>query len=392
MIFSFSRQPQVGSAGHLADHPLTNGRNVNERVDSVRVFTGSAFQVSGPHEPMMIFGENTVSRLPKEPWKFDSNTPSIPIEGWLQGAVLHVGEGRIAVFGEAAMFSAQIAADFSLMGMNAAPENLPFLLNVMHWLSGLLPDATGPAPSLTSAGVVNAASFGSSSLVSPGMFVSLFGEDLADSVSIASSLPLPADLVGTSATIGGLPLRLLVVSSGQINGVVPYGLSPGSVAPLVVTRNGVQSVAAEVNVRSAVPGIFTAAQSGQGQGVIARIDPVSGEQAIADESNSAAAGEVLVIYGSGLGEVSPAVEAGAAAPSTEPLARVILPVEVTIGGVNAPVLFAGLAPGFAGLYQINATVPPGVQPGTAIDVIVTVYGVASPAVTIAVGSYASAHK
>jgi len=390
MNFSFGRG---GGSFQLADHPVTNGRPGDRPVGSVGIFTGSAFQIDGEHEPLMTFGQNVRALLPAIPWEFDPPPPSISVEGWLQGAVLRAGAGRIAVFGEAAMFSAQVerldvgaqgTSDPRRFGMNTARDNLPFLRNVMMWLSGVLPVAAGPQPVFTSQGVVNAASFASPGVVAPGALVSLFGEELADETAAATELPLPGEILGTSATIGGLPLSLLVVSSGQINAVVPYGLAAGSAAPIIVTRDGTQSDPAEVSVASAVPGIFTTAVSGQGQGVIIRVDPMSGEQDVADESKPAAVGEVLVIYCSGLGEVSPAVEAGNAAPGAEPLARVTLPVEVAVGGVSAQVLFAGLAPGFAGLYQVNVILPPGVDPGAAVEVVMTVDGQAAPAVTIAV--------
>ena len=71
-------------------------------------------------------------------------TPRIPVKGWYQGAVMRFGKGRVAVFGEAAMFSAQLAGpNRSPMGMNApiAKQNPQFLLNILHWLSGKLKDA-----------------------------------------------------------------------------------------------------------------------------------------------------------------------------------------------------------------------------------------------------------
>lgn len=74
---------------------------------------------------------------------------------------------------------------------------------------------------------------------------------------------------------------------------------------------------------------------------------------------------------------------GAAAPLS-PLAYAMGRVSLTIGGVNAPVAFAGLTPGFVGLYQINATVPPGVPPGSQVPVVINVAGQASPPVTMAV--------
>ena len=395
MDFGFSRAGFRGSENFLlADHPISNGRPTDSPLQRVNTFIGAAFQIDGEHEPLLVFtGDDIVSLLPAIPWEFDPPPPSISIQGWLQGGVLRRGAGRVAAFGEAAMFSAQVerldlgargGGDPGRFGMNVAPQNLTFLRNVMLWLAGGLPVETGPTPVLTSQGVVNAASFASAGVVAPGAFVSLFGSELAAELTVAEELPLPMELGGTSATISGLPVALLVVSSGQINGVVPYGVNPGSTVPLIVSRNGVPSVAAQVTVAGAAPGVFTTSQTGQGQGVIVRVDPATAEQAVADESNPAAAGEALVIYCSGLGPVSPAVATGAAAPSVEPLSRVSLPVEVTVGGVPAQLLFAGLTPGFAGLYQLNVILPPGVEPGPAVEVVVAVDGVASAPVTIAV--------
>jgi hypothetical protein len=135
-VFDFAR-----GAG-LADHPITDGRDATERVEAVRVFTGQAFRADRAVEPLFTVASGRV-RLPVEAWEFGPETPSIPAAGLLQGAVFRFGEGRVAVFGEAAMFSAQeqIAGEERyLMGMNApeASGNAQFLLNVMHWLTGEL--------------------------------------------------------------------------------------------------------------------------------------------------------------------------------------------------------------------------------------------------------------
>jgi hypothetical protein len=127
----------------LEDHPITNGRDESERVDSVRTFTGQAFRVEREFEPLLTLPAGSTLKLPVKAWKFKPTTPSIPAGGMLQGAVLRFGKGRVAVFGEAAMFSAQewvTKDERHLMGMNRpdAEQNPQFLLNVMHWLSGSL--------------------------------------------------------------------------------------------------------------------------------------------------------------------------------------------------------------------------------------------------------------
>jgi len=127
--------------GSLLDHPITKGRSASENVDAVVTFTGSAFQVN-KGEPILKFSDDAMAFMPKVFGEaFTNDTAKTPIKGWLQGATIKVGKGRVAVFGEAAMFSAQLAGpNKAPMGMNApaARQNPQFLLNVLHWLSGLL--------------------------------------------------------------------------------------------------------------------------------------------------------------------------------------------------------------------------------------------------------------
>ena len=125
----------------LADHPITRGRNLSERIDSVVAFTGQAFRLDGQGEALMRLQRNIVLLMPEVAWQFSKLTPSLSASGMLQGAAIHFGKGRVAVFGEAAMFSAQISEPgHRPAGMNhpAAPQNAQFLLNVVHWLSGLI--------------------------------------------------------------------------------------------------------------------------------------------------------------------------------------------------------------------------------------------------------------
>lgn len=114
------------SDGTLTGHSITKG------IDQVATFAGTSFQVGTSGEPLLVFGPAVYLREGNDP-----NPRSAA--GHLQGAVLHFGKGRVAVFGEAAMFSAQITGpDRHPMGMNApiAKQNPQFLLNVMHWLTG----------------------------------------------------------------------------------------------------------------------------------------------------------------------------------------------------------------------------------------------------------------
>ncbi len=123
----------------LVDHSITQGRQGRERVDSVRSFTGQAFLAEPGAEPLMLFGDGYVSLMPEVAGQLDSNTPRVSVKGWLQGATKQVGKGRIAVFGEAAMFTAQKTGT-GTFGLTSpgAEQNQQFLLNIMHWLAGEL--------------------------------------------------------------------------------------------------------------------------------------------------------------------------------------------------------------------------------------------------------------
>jgi hypothetical protein len=118
----------------LREHPTTNG------IDFVGTFTGSAFQTGVNGIPLMVFGTNAVSLEPMTAWVFPTSTPRIPVFGWYQGAVLEHERGRVAIFGEAAMFSEQVCGPGRPMGMNspAAKQNGQFLVNVFRWLGGRL--------------------------------------------------------------------------------------------------------------------------------------------------------------------------------------------------------------------------------------------------------------
>ena len=127
--------------GLLRDHPITNGRTAAERVDSVRSFTGQAFRAGPEAQPLLVMGSTMVSLMPETAWEFDEATRRVSVTGWLQGAARRFGEGRVAVFGEAAMFTAQYVPQNDVwFGMKSpgAEQNQQFLLNVMHWLSGMV--------------------------------------------------------------------------------------------------------------------------------------------------------------------------------------------------------------------------------------------------------------
>ncbi|RDZ26458.1 DUF4350 domain-containing protein [Lysobacter silvisoli] len=140
------------SDGTLAEHAVTRGANAGEAIEQVRSFTGQAFRLPPRAEAVLTLPPGYVSLQPAQAWQFHADTPRLDVGGWSQGAVLRLGKGRAAFFGEAAMFSAQRqGARGGPMGMNApgAERNYQLALNIAHWLSGRLdakPDHKGAVP------------------------------------------------------------------------------------------------------------------------------------------------------------------------------------------------------------------------------------------------------
>jgi hypothetical protein len=129
--------------GTLVPHPVLDGRREEERVTLLRSFNGQAFRATDSTvRPLLRLPADYVSLEPRFPWQFPDSLPQRPVGGWLQGATHTVGTGRVAVFGEAGMFSAQVQGEQRRpMGMNAplAEQNAQFVLNVLRWLVGALP-------------------------------------------------------------------------------------------------------------------------------------------------------------------------------------------------------------------------------------------------------------
>jgi uncharacterized protein (TIGR03437 family) len=250
----------------------------------------------------------------------------------------------------------------------------------------LQPNVTTPL--IKSGGVVSAASLAPQAPISPGSYVSIMGTNFAPGLTMAPTLPLPAQLNGMQVLLAGRPLALRSTSDGQINAIIPYDVPPNATHQMIVQRGTAASVPEPVTVAAAQPAIFTQDGSGQGLGMVVDMQP-DGTQFMLDANDPASAGDTLLIYCAGLGPVDPPVAAGDVAPDST--SQTINPVTVTIGGVPATVQFAGLAPfsltgpdslDFAGIYQVSVTVPDGVTPAPDTPIVVTVAGQDSPPVTI----------
>lgn len=126
------------ACGNLLESPVIDGKNGSGPVDTVATFTGSAFLIPDGAIPLLRFKETSYSLQPETAWQFREDTPRQNLAGYFQGALLSYGKGKVAVFGEAAMFTAQIVNGTIKVGFNSevAPQNAQFTLNVLHWLNG----------------------------------------------------------------------------------------------------------------------------------------------------------------------------------------------------------------------------------------------------------------
>jgi uncharacterized protein (TIGR03437 family) len=242
-------------------------------------------------------------------------------------------------------------------------------------LRTILADLLGSsAPAITTGGIVNGASFAKAPVAS-GSIISIFGVNLSASTTQASTIPLPTQLGGTTVKVNGTPIPLFFVSPGQINAQLPFEVQAGTATAVVTTSSG-DSQSATFNVASSAVGIFQFSGSN-------RAIALNQNGSLNGPDNPEQRGNVVVLFLTGQGPVTPPVPTGRAAPS-DTLSPASLPVAATIGGSTATVLFLGLTPGLVGLAQANIQIPADVTPGNNVAVAITVGGQAGNTVTISV--------
>ena len=224
----------------------------------------------------------------------------------------------------------------------------------------------GASGAISIGGLTNAASF--KQVFAPGMIMSVFGSGLAPLEQSAANLPLPLTMAGASATVNGVAAPLYYVSPNMLNIQIPYETGAGP-AVVGVNYNG-QAASAMFTMTPSAPGIFADSSS-------ALVPTASAKQ-----------GDILTLYMTGEGDVSPALGTGATPFLETPVNLLPTPIQavsVTIGGVAAPIEFAGIPPGLAGVTQINFMVPENAPVG-AQPVVVSVGGVPSAGVTLTVAA------
>jgi uncharacterized protein (TIGR03437 family) len=218
------------------------------------------------------------------------------------------------------------------------------------WATG----AQVQAPSYTTAGIVSAASYSAAAL-SPNTIASLFGTNLSFETASLNSHSLvggelPTSMGGVTIYISGVAVGLYFVSPTQINFLVPSAFRPGD-EPFVVARDGIAGPVVTVSLASAGPALF---QDSGGNAIATHLDG-----SVITSASPATAGEWVVLYADGLGVTIPRALNYTPAPGAAPLAD-MADFSVLLDGTAVgaqQIYYAGLAPGFAGLYQVNLKLP-----------------------------------
>jgi uncharacterized protein (TIGR03437 family) len=232
------------------------------------------------------------------------------------------------------------------------------------------PVATAP-PVVNNGGVLNDAGFTVGSAVAPGSIAAVFGSGFGTSME------------GVTVLVGGIAAPLFGVYGNQINFQVPWQLNGQTQTAVTVTSGDVTSAPVTFPLAAQGPGIFLLNTAGQGAVEIAGTATIAAATGAFPGSRAAQTGEYITIYCTGLGAVTNQPATGALS-SGSVLSNTSGAVTASIGGVNAPVTFAGLAPGFLGLYQVNAQVPPKAPAGAAVPITIAVGGKTGNQATIAV--------
>jgi uncharacterized protein (TIGR03437 family) len=271
---------------------------------------------------------------------------------------------------------AQLPPSFSHSGKPGARQRfllfaclLASALLIMFLLAQLSARADSVNP--TAVVTVDAASY--QQVLTPNAIASAFGTQLATQTATATDanpelagIQLPTTLGGTTVEVNGVDAGLLFVSAGQVNFIIPAETGAGTASIVVRSSDGIISQGT-MTVVTAAPALFTFAQNGQGApAAIITADGISYELAgnLDGSTRPLQAGHFLVLFGTGV--------RGASSGS----------VRVLIGGIDAPVFFAGAQADFVGLDQINVQIPAQLQGRGVVDVVVTVGSVASNLVNI----------
>jgi len=266
----------------------------------------------------------------------------------------------------------------------------PSMVVTLNAAAGALQPATGqlygeitpnltPPPALAPGGTLNNLNPVVGAALAPGTIAQVFGSGLAPAPVATSQLPLPLSFNNTYAMVGSSQAPLFYLSNGQVNIQIPTEITAPQQLPIVFSVNNALTLPLMLDIVPTAPGVLSANDGPNPPSVqngAHLIAQHSADYSLVSSSSPAKPGEYLIMYLTGLGATDPSVPSGYPGPSTAPFAQVTNQPIVTVGSQTANVSFAGLAPGFVGLYQINFQVPASASSGV-LEVDVTQNGVAA---------------
>ena len=278
------------------------------------------------------------------------------------------------VTGQASGAGAVLKFDSSGLSPGVYNGSISFTTNTVAALPAVPIEFTvvpqGP-PVISFNGVVDNAIFGAGDALTAGDVAVVLGEQLSfQPLTVGPAPPLATTIGGAQVLVNGSPAPMYYSSYGQLAFQVPFGLSTIDGASVQVTRDGQASNTVAMKIAPRAPRLLSV--GGTSFGAITLADgtlPLPAGTFPGLDTHPAHAGDTLVIYAIGLGPTSPGVPVGQAAPSSEPLSRLTSTPVVNMFNTGSPALvvqpsFAGLTPTYAGLYQVNVTVPANSPKGT----------------------------
>jgi uncharacterized protein (TIGR03437 family) len=274
------------------------------------------------------------------------------LDGNLNKVVSDTGNGNI--FRMVNVTSASAIAKLNSLVQN--PNG--FYLNLHTTVNGGGAMREQLTPALAKPAVAGIAAAGSTiTTAAPGCLMSIFGTGLSPLTSdlngFSGLTALTAAIDGVTVTVGGVKAPFYFASPGQLNVQVPFEVAAGP-QPVVVTTAAGASTAFTLTVATAAPSIFVLDANGTGAVV------KNSDFSLITAANKAKAGDVIVIYSTGLGQTTPAAQTGVLVKPPSSGFNNTGTVTVTVGGQNAAVIYSLASPGFAGLYQTAVTIPSGV--------------------------------
>jgi uncharacterized protein (TIGR03437 family) len=261
-----------------------------------------------------------------------------------------------------AAFASDLATAFFFGGETADLSNDLLLLS------------TAPGQPQIAKGGIGDVFSGGSGPFAPGEIVTIYGASLGPAAGAvaafdSSTATLPSVLAGVSVAVNGIPAPIYYARANQVNVQIPYEVDGQQQANVTVGYNGAVSAAEPIQIAAAAPRLLT--------GI------VNQDGSLNSPDDPAAAGSIVVLFATGQGVTNPPAGTGraAAAPYPSPVA----PVRATVGGLNADILFVGLAPATAGVMQVNLRLPAAIGANAALAVSLSLGGATSqPGVTVAV--------